>query len=149
MEQGRLHIVKYLLEHRPDIEVPGGPDDDTPLLLAAKRKRVGIVYELIKHGAKLSSVDRVGKFIRLDLQFPMSSRLVTTVFTLPYGIAVGISLIFSFPILDMPSISIDRTNAAKHRIRSMRVCRRVSSPPSSGNVGHETFSMLLIAPSVD
>lgn len=39
--------------------MPGGPDDDTPLLLATKRKRVGIVYELIKYGAKLSSVDRV------------------------------------------------------------------------------------------
>ena len=38
-------------------------DDDTPLLLATKRKRVGIVYELIKYGAKLSSADRV-KFLQ-------------------------------------------------------------------------------------
>jgi ankyrin repeat protein len=59
VEQGRVNLVKYLLEYHPDIEVPGGPDDDTPLLLATKLKRVGIVYELIKHGAKLSSVDRV------------------------------------------------------------------------------------------
>jgi len=54
-----LDIVKYLLHYTPDVEVPGGSDDDTPLLLATKRKRVGIVYELIKYGAKLSSVDRV------------------------------------------------------------------------------------------
>jgi len=54
-----LNIVKYLLHYNPDIEVGGGPDDDTPLLLAAKRKRVGIVYELVKYGAKISSVDRV------------------------------------------------------------------------------------------
>ncbi len=59
MERGRLDVVKYLLHYNPDVEVPGGPDDDTPLLLATKRKRVGIVYELIKYGAKLSSVDRV------------------------------------------------------------------------------------------
>ena len=51
--------MKYLLQYQPDIEVPGGLDNDTPLLLATKRKRVGIVYELIKHDAKLSSVDRV------------------------------------------------------------------------------------------
>jgi len=59
VERGRLDIVKHLLHYSPDVEVPGGPNDDTPLLLATKRKRVGIVYELIKYGAKLSSVDRV------------------------------------------------------------------------------------------
>ncbi len=59
VERGRLDVVKYLLHYNPDVEVPGGSDDDTPLLLATKRKRVGIVYELIKYGAKISSVDRV------------------------------------------------------------------------------------------
>ncbi len=59
MEQGRLNVVKYLLQYNPDVEISGGLDDDTPLLLATKRKRIGIVYELIKYGAKLSSVDRV------------------------------------------------------------------------------------------
>lgn len=52
-------MVKYLLQFNPDVEVAGGEDDDSPLLLATKRKRVAIVYELIKYGAKLSSVDRV------------------------------------------------------------------------------------------
>ncbi|CAF1462733.1 unnamed protein product [Rotaria magnacalcarata] len=60
VECGRLGVVKYLLQYSPDVEVAGGHDDDTPLLLATKRKRVGIVYELIKYGAKLSSVDRFG-----------------------------------------------------------------------------------------
>ncbi|CAF0763759.1 unnamed protein product [Rotaria sordida] len=60
VECGRLDVVKYLLHYNPDVEVSGGPDDDTPLLLATKRKRVGIVYELIKYGARLSSVDRFG-----------------------------------------------------------------------------------------
>ena len=55
-------VVKYLLQCNPDVEVSGGPDDDTPLLLATKRKRVGIVYELIRYGARLSSVDRVRLF---------------------------------------------------------------------------------------
>jgi ankyrin repeat protein len=59
VERGRLDVVKYLLQFNPDVEVGGGDDDDTPLLLATKRKRVAIVYELIKSGAKLSSVDRV------------------------------------------------------------------------------------------
>ncbi|CAF3425386.1 unnamed protein product [Rotaria sp. Silwood1] len=60
VERGRLNVVKYLLQYNPDVEVAGGPDDDTPLLLATKRKRVGIVYELIKYGARLSSVDQFG-----------------------------------------------------------------------------------------
>ncbi|CAF2870557.1 unnamed protein product [Rotaria sp. Silwood2] len=60
VERGRLNVVKYLLQYNPDVEVSGGSDDDTPLLLATKRKRVGIVYELIKYGAKLSSVDQFG-----------------------------------------------------------------------------------------
>jgi ankyrin repeat protein len=59
VDSGRLNIVKYLLQFNPDVEVAGGEDDDTPLLLATKRKRVAIVYELIKYGAKLSAVDRV------------------------------------------------------------------------------------------
>lgn len=65
MERGRLNVVKHLLQYNPDVEVAGGPDEDTPLLLATKRKRVGIVYELIRYGAKLSSVDRVRKRILL------------------------------------------------------------------------------------
>ncbi|CAF1241410.1 unnamed protein product [Adineta ricciae] len=60
VERGRLDVVKYLLQFNPDVEVGGGEDDDTPLLLATKRKRVAIVYELIKYGAKLSSTDRYG-----------------------------------------------------------------------------------------
>ncbi|CAF3458151.1 unnamed protein product [Rotaria sp. Silwood1] len=60
VERGRLNVVKYLLQYNPDVEVAGGPDDDTPLLLATKRKRVAIVYELIKYGARLSSVDQFG-----------------------------------------------------------------------------------------
>ncbi|UJR25141.1 hypothetical protein I4U23_006500 [Adineta vaga] len=60
VERGRIDVVKYLLQFNPDVEVAGGEDDDTPLLLAAKRKRVAIVYELIKYGAKLSSTDRYG-----------------------------------------------------------------------------------------
>ena len=59
MERGRLDVVKYLLQFNPDVEMGGGEDEDTPLLLATKRKRVAIVYELIKYGAKLSSTDRV------------------------------------------------------------------------------------------
>lgn len=61
VERGKLDVVKYLLQFNPDVEIAGGEDDDTPLLLATKRKRVAIVYELIKHGAKLSSVDRVSQ----------------------------------------------------------------------------------------
>ncbi|CAF1117906.1 unnamed protein product [Rotaria sp. Silwood1] len=60
VERGRLDVVKYLLQFNPDVEVAGGEDDDTPLLLATKRKRVAIVYELIKYGARLSSTDRYG-----------------------------------------------------------------------------------------
>ncbi|CAF0782612.1 unnamed protein product [Rotaria sordida] len=60
VERGRLDVVKYLLQFNPDVEVVGGEDDDTPLLLAAKRKRVAIVYELIKYGARLSATDRYG-----------------------------------------------------------------------------------------
>ncbi|CAF4647468.1 unnamed protein product, partial [Rotaria magnacalcarata] len=60
VERGRLDVVKYLLQFNPDVEVPGGEDDDTPLLLATKRKRVAIIYELIKYGARLSSTDRYG-----------------------------------------------------------------------------------------
>ncbi|CAF1032924.1 unnamed protein product [Adineta ricciae] len=60
VECGRKNIVTHLLQYKPDVEVPGGPDDDTPLLLATKRKRVGIVFELIRYGARLSSVDRFG-----------------------------------------------------------------------------------------
>ncbi|CAF0790019.1 unnamed protein product [Adineta steineri] len=60
VERGRVNVVKHLLQYNPDVEVSGGPDDDTPLVLATKRKRVGIVYELIKYGARLSSVDRFG-----------------------------------------------------------------------------------------
>jgi len=52
-------VVKHLLQFNPDVEVGVGEDDDTSLLLATKGKRVAIVYELIKHGAKLSSTDRV------------------------------------------------------------------------------------------
>ncbi len=62
VERGRLDVVKYLLQFNPDVEVGGGEDDDTPLLLATKRKRVAIVYELIKYGAKLASTDRVEIF---------------------------------------------------------------------------------------
>jgi len=62
VDRGRLDVVKYLLQFNPDVEVGGGEDDDTPLLLATKRKRVAIVYELIKYGAKLSSTDRVEFF---------------------------------------------------------------------------------------
>ena len=69
-------MVKYLLQYNPDVEVFGGPDDDTPLLLATKRKRVGIVYELIKSGAKLSSVDRVRSLpFSLDDRFAIIVRL--------------------------------------------------------------------------
>ncbi|CAF3023680.1 unnamed protein product [Rotaria socialis] len=60
VERGRLDVVKCLLQFSPDVEVPGGEDDDTPLLLATKRKRVAIIYELIKYGARLSSTDRYG-----------------------------------------------------------------------------------------
>ncbi|CAF3900552.1 unnamed protein product [Rotaria sp. Silwood2] len=60
VERGRLDVVKYLLQFNPDVEVVGGEDDDTPLLLATKRKRVAIVYELTKYGARLSSTDRYG-----------------------------------------------------------------------------------------
>ena len=62
MECGRKNIVTHLLQYKPDVEVSGGPDDDTPLLLATKRKRVGIVFELIRYGARLSAVDRVRLF---------------------------------------------------------------------------------------
>ena len=80
VERGRLDVVKYLLQFNPDVEVAGGEDDDSPLLLATKRKRVAIVYELIKYGAKLSSVDRVRRRCILRRSSSWSFR-----FSLQYG----------------------------------------------------------------
>ncbi|CAF1132327.1 unnamed protein product [Didymodactylos carnosus] len=60
VERGKLEILKYLLQFNPDVEICAGEEEDTPLLLATKRKRVAMVYELIKYGAKLSAVDRHG-----------------------------------------------------------------------------------------
>ena len=137
------------MENRPDIEVPGGPDDDTPLLLATKRKRVGIVYELIKHGAKLSSVDRVRTLVRFHSRAIISLlRLVTIVCTSLCAIEVEILLISFCRILDMPSISIDRTNAVKRRTKSMPVSKRVFLPLSLDKVRYESSFICSISPSI-
>ena len=120
-------MVKYLLQFNPDVEVGGGEDDDTPLLLATKGKRVAIVYELIKHGAKLSSTDRVKSLFfyssKSNIRSLSSTEII--VFTLLYVIAVEILQIFSCPIHVIRNIYIDRINEGKHHIKSMLVYRKV------------------------
>jgi hypothetical protein len=125
--------VKYLLQFTPDVEVGGGEDDDTPLLLATKGKRVAIVYELIKHGAKLSSTDRVRCLSSQSMAYRFRSMEII-VFTLLYAIAVEILQIFSYLILVIRNIYIDPINAVKLHIKLMLVYRKVFSLRYSDNV---------------
>lgn len=83
-------MVKYILQFNPNVEVSGGEDDDTPLVLATKGKRVAIVYELIKHGAKLSSTDRVRLLFFEKTTILSLPSMEIIVFTLIYVIAVEI-----------------------------------------------------------
>jgi ankyrin repeat protein len=127
VERGRIDVVKYLLQFNPDVEVGGGEDDDTPLLLATKRKRVGIVYELIKYGAKLSSTDRVKIFFfsRKYLFNYCLSSMEIIVYILLYVIVVEILRIFYFQIHVIQNIYIDLINVVKHHIKLMLVYKRV------------------------
>lgn len=140
-------MVKYLLQFNPDVEVGGGDDDDTPLLLATKGKRVAIVYELIKHGAKLSSTDRV-KFFFFFFLLNQSNILFFSMeiiaFTSLYAIAVEILQIFSYPIPVIRNTYIDPINAVKLRIKLMLVYRKVFSLRYLDNVRLSRCQILMI-----
>jgi len=55
----QLNVVEYLLQHGADIELRGGPRQETPLHVAARKGKY-MVKLLVNNGADLNAVDRAG-----------------------------------------------------------------------------------------
>lgn len=60
---GRLKIVKYLIDHGADIELKDNQNGETALFFAVRFEHVNIVKYLLSHGANRDAVDKNGETV--------------------------------------------------------------------------------------